>query len=187
MKSFDGPTNLVTRNVFGDLAPTIDQSTGLIVKHQLSGATNYPHPHPIRLSQFSGVAVADFAFTGNKIEIQFANPSTKDDYGKWADFKIGLTDIEPQVTGTADINAEIIGWVRDPSLPPDAATVVPTDDEFIFGRHNQDWEALNEDGEGTSEGWRPTNPRVQMGLDYRIPTLPSPGGGHCSKITFENC
>ena len=138
------------------------------------------------MSQFSGVAVSDFKFTGNKIEIQFANPNSKDNYGKWADFKIGLTDIEPQVTGTADINAEITGWIRDTSTGiVDAATVVPTDDEFIFGRHNQDWEGLNEDGEGTSEGWRPLTPRVQMGLDYRIPTLPSPGGGHCSKITFE--
>ena len=187
VKSFDGPTNLVTRNVFGALAPTIDQTTGLVGIHTLtSGGTNYVHPHPIRLSQFSGVAVADFAFTGNKIEIQFANPGSKDDYGKWADFKIGLTDIKPQVTGTADINAEITGWIRDTSTGiVDAATVVPTDDEFIFGRHNQDWEGLNEDGEGTSEGWRPVTPRVQMGLDYRIPTLPSPGGGHCSKITFE--
>ena len=186
VKSFSGPTNLVTRNVFGPLAPTIDQSTGLVVTHQISGGTTYPHPHPIRLSQFSGVAAADFAFSGNKIEIQFANPNTKDDYGHWADFKIGLTDIKPQVTGTADINAEITGWIRDTSTGiVDAATVVPTDNEFIFGRHNQDWESLNEDGDGVSESWRRSQPPVQMGLDYRIPHLPSPAGGICSKITFE--
>ena len=63
--------------------------------------------------------------------------------------------------------------------------LLKTDDEFIFGRHNQDWEALNEDGEGTNESWRITTPRVQMGLDDRIPILSSPGGGTCSKITFE--
>ena len=187
VKSFDRPTNYVTRNVFGPLAPTIDQSTGLVGIHTLtSGGTNYVHPHPIRLNQFSGVAAADFAFSGNKIEIQFANPNTKDDYGHWADFKIGLTDIKPQVTGTADINAEITGWIRDTSTGiVDAATVVPTDSEFIFGRHNQDWEALNEDGDGVSESWRFTDPPLQMALDYRIPTLPNPGGGKCSKITFE--
>ena len=168
-------------------APNFAFASNSVGVHTLTTcATNYIHPHPIRLSQFSGVAVADFAFTGNKIEIQFANPGSKDDYGKWADFKIGLTDIKPQVTGTADINAEITGWIRDPLTGiVDAATVVPTDDEFIFGRHNQDWESLNEDGEGINESWRMTTPRVQMGLDYRIPTLPSPGGGHCSKITFE--
>ena len=187
VKSFDRPTNYVTRNVFGPLAPTIDQSTGLVGIHTLtSGGTNYVHPHPIRLNQFSGVAAADFAFSGNKIEIQFANPNSQDDYGHWADFKVGLTDIKPQVTGTADINAEITGWIRDTSTGiVDAATVVPTDSEFIFGRHNQDWEALNEDGDGVSESWRFTDPPLQMALDYRIPTLPNPGGGKCSKITFE--
>ena len=187
VKSFDGATNLVNRDVFGSLAPTIDQTIGIAGIHTLSsGGTNYVHPHPIRLSQFSGVAASDFAFTGNKIEIQFTNPSSKDDYGKWADFKIGLTDVKPQVTGTSNANAEITGWIRDTGTGiVDAATVVPTDDEILVGRHNQDWESLNEDGDGVAEGWRSQTPRVQMGLDYRIPYLSNPGGGYCSKITFE--
>ena len=38
VKSWDGPTNLVTRNVFGPLAPTIDQTTGLVGIHTLTPA-----------------------------------------------------------------------------------------------------------------------------------------------------
>ena len=138
------------------------------------------------MSQFSGVAASDFAFSGNKMEIQFANPNSKDDYGKWADFKVGLTDIKPQVTGTSNANAEITGWIRDQSTGiVDAATVVPTDSEIVVGRHNQHWESLNEDGEGVVESWRGSQPPLQMGIDYRIPLLSDPGGGRCSKITFE--
>ena len=191
VKSFNGPTNLVSRNVFGPLAPTVDQTTGLVGIHTFTPAgtpdgDEIVHPYPIRLSQFSGVAVSDFAFTGNKIEIQFANPNSKDDYGKWADFQIGLTDIKPQVSGTADINAEITGWIRDISTGAvDDATLVPTANEMVTGRHNQDWENLSEEGNGLTEAWRVQNPPLQMAMDYRIPPLPNPGGGRCSKLTFQ--
>ena len=187
VESNTNPTTRYSRNVFGPLAPTLDQVTNTVGIHTLtSGGTNYVHPHPIKLSQFNGVAVSDFAFTGNKIEIQFTNPNIKDDYGKWADFQIGLTDIKPQVTGTADANAEITGWIRDTSTGiVDAATVVPTEDEFIFGRHNHWYESLNEDGDGIQESWPTPNPPVMMGLDYRIPVVSNPGGGVCSKLTFE--
>ena len=138
------------------------------------------------MSQVSGVAVSDFAFSGNKIEIQFANPGAKDDYGKWADFEIGLTDIKPQVSGTADVNAEITGWIRDITTGVvDDATLVPTTGEILTGRHNHEWEGLNEEGDGVTESWRVEQPPLQMGIDYRIPALQNPGGGICTRLTFE--
>ena len=180
---------LGSRDVAGGAAPTNDQVTGEVGYAQTitsPGGTNQVYPHSIKLSQFSGVAVSDFAFTGNKLEIQFTNPKAYDDYGHWADFQIGVTDVKPQVSGTANANAEITGWIRDITTGiVDAATLVPTKNEMVYGSHSHQWEALDEDGNGVAERWGTSNPSCRMGIDSRIPNLSNPGGGRCSKISFE--
>ena len=61
------------RNIAGTYSATavLDKVTGI--------GTNYPvgttYPYAIRLSQYNGIAASDFKFNGQKIEVQFANPS----------------------------------------------------------------------------------------------------------------
>ena len=173
--------NLGTREVAGIGVKTYNKET------QTSGsiALNTDYPHPIRLSQYSGLAASNFAFTGTEITIQFANPNTKDSsgYGHWADFLIGVTDVEPEVTAepTVDATAEITGWNRGGT----SSSTIPTNSEILFGEHTHSWEGLNEEGVGQGEEWGGGGPGVRMGIDYRIPYLAGPGGGICSKVTIK--
>ena len=147
-----------------------------------------------------------YPINGSTIEIQFINPSNRDGISSiksdthFADFMIGLTDKKPSVTGN-----QLNGW-NDSSDPDTALSwtdyqgvgaqggnpVVGTgltsalpDDEILFGEHNHSWAGMNEDGYEYGESWAPRTPLVRMGIDRRIPSISSPGGGRCSLATFE--
>ena len=86
-----GGTYGVARSISGTFTSTavIDKVTGI--------GTNYPigttYPYAIRLSQYSGIAASDFKFNGQKIEVQFANPSNNDEYNHFADYILSLIHI----------------------------------------------------------------------------------------------
>ena len=129
----NGP--LGPRNVAGTSVPTLDQVTGITTNIVISsGVTTVPYPYDIRLSQLKGIAASDFAFTGNKIEIQFVNPQSKDSYAHYSDFIIGVTDVKPNCTGTSDTNAEIVDWTRGSGT----TSTVPTNNEILGGRHRHE-------------------------------------------------
>ena len=147
------------------------------------------HPHPIKLSPMGGIVASDFKLNGTKIQVQFVNPSPRDNsnYGHFADFSIGLTNCIPQVTAP-DI---LTGWttpagtnIMNPYTSGLTTSVLP-DEKLIEGRYTHSWAVIDGDGIETNESWSPTQPRMAMGMDYRIPNLPSPAPGHCSKIVFE--
>ena len=174
--------SLSNRNVAGTTVPTHDQVSGMTTNIVISsGVTTVPYPYDIRLSQFKGVVASDFAFTGNKMEIQFVNPIRTDSYGHWADFVIGLTDVKPNCTGTSDANAEIVDWTRGTGTN----SIIPTNNEIIGGTHTHAWENLSEEGVGLYESWSASSPPCRMGIDSRLGRLASPGDGYCSLLTIE--
>ena len=149
----------------------LDRVTGVTTT---VGITTYPYA--VRLSNYDHYVASDFKFTGSKIELQFVNPNQSDDYGHFSDFLIGVTDIQPDVSIPDTLNGFVIG---------SATTTVLPNGNILYGEHTHTYATLNEDGVETREGWAPQNPQVRMGIDYRIPSLPSPSPGICSKATIE--
>ena len=194
------------RKVAGSLYPVLDQVTGQFVEipiGQGNPAGTNVYPYPIRLSQLTGIAASPYEFSGSKIEIQFLNPSNGDDYGHFADFTIGLSKWRPVLSGGTklsstgnDAAAEFTNWTKNDILVPDTGVQEtvggisrnvsnPPEGEMIFGEHSQNYAAVNAFGQETYEAWGTQNPRVRMGIDYRIPTISNPGGGRCSLLTIE--
>ena len=161
-----------TRNV-ADGSVVIDSTTGTATT---IGLGNYPHA--VRLSQKTFYASSDFPLTGNKIEIQFINPLTRDDFGHFADFNIGITNIKPVTAGVGDaLNGfEITTGVTTSVLP---------DEKILFGNYSHRYAGLNERGEEFGEVDTALQPPEKLGIDFRVPNVASPAGGMCSKVIFE--
>lgn len=172
VKGFGGTYgfNLVSRNIPGSFV--FDRVAGITT--QISTAE--PYPHPVRLSNYNAYAASEFKFTGSKIEIQFVNPNNQDDYGHFADFLIGVTDKVPVVSLPDTLSGFTVGAAT--------TTVLPNND-ILFGTHTHSYASYDEDGIERGESWAPLQPPLRMGINYRIPNLPNPAGGVCSKISIE--
>jgi len=133
--------------------------------------------HPVRLSNRNFYAASDYKFTGSKIEVQFLNPQSKDDYSHFGDFTIGLTDVEPVVPAAGD---QLDGF----SIAGVTTSVLP-DEKILQGLYSHAYAALDEKGVEIAETWGATNPRGRLGMDFRIPDVQGDGPGMCSKITYE--
>ena len=169
-----------TRNIAGTYSATavLDKVTGI--------GTNYPigttYPYAIRLSQYSGIAASDFKFNGQKIEVQFANPSNGDDYSHFADFTIGLTDAIPDV----DVNTSELNYFTESTAIGIGTTTMISDNSILYGRHSCRFANIDgSTGVESSETYSSQDPRRDFDIDYRIPALSSPNNGFCSNITFE--
>lgn len=172
IKGFGGTYgfNLVNRDIPEFLV--YDRVAGITT--QIS--TTEPYPYPVRLSNYNAYAASDFKFTGSKIEIQFVNPNNPDDYGHFADFLIGVTDKVPVVSLPDTLSGFIVGAAT--------TTVLPNND-ILFGEHTHSFASYDENGIEKGEEWAPIQPPLRMGINYRIPNLPNPAGGVCSKISIE--
>jgi hypothetical protein len=178
VKGFGGTYgfDLVSRNIPGSFV--FDRVAGIVTSIPIYTDINPQiYPYPVRLSNYNAYAASDFKFTGSKIEIQFVNPNNADDYGHFADFLIGVTDKVPDTTGApGDLNGFFVGAA--------STTVLPNND-ILFGEHTHSYAGYDENGVEQGEGWAPTQPPLRMGINYRIPSLPNPAGGVCSKISIE--
>ena len=172
LKRFDGLASfkLVSNAIGGELV--LDRVLGITTT--IGIGTTYPHQ--IRLSNYNATAASDFAFSGSKIEIQFVNPNNGDDYAHFADFLIGITDKKPIV----GINT-LGGFI----LPGIGNTTILSNSQILYGEHTHSFAAANEDGVEYAESWAPSSPPLRMGIDNRIPTIPAPAGGICSKVTVD--
>ena len=128
------------------------------------------------MSNYNAYAASDSKLTGSKIEIQFINPERKDDYGHWADFLIGVTDKQPDVAFPNTLNGFFVGAA--------STTVLPNTD-ILFGEHTHSNTDYDENGVELGESWWPLQIQARMAIDYRIPTVPNPAGGFCSKISID--
>ena len=123
MKGYTGLTGpLGVRNI----------ADGTLVRDAVTGAATTiglsDYPHAIRLSQKSFYATSDLPLTGTKIEIQFINPRNGDDYGHFADFNVGITNIEPVTPAVVDaLNGFNILGVTTSVLP---------DSNILFGNYS---------------------------------------------------
>ena len=154
---------------------------GTLVRDAVTGAattiglSNYPHA--VRLSQKSFYAASDLPLTGSKIEIQFINPRNSDSYGHFADFNIGLTNIEPVTPAVGDaLNGFSILGVTTSVLP---------DSNILFGNYSHRYAAMDENGVESNEVDGSSQPPNKLGIDFRIPNVASPAGGMCSRITYD--
>jgi hypothetical protein len=164
-----GANRNVNRNLGG--SKVLDRFTGITTT-----ISNGAYPYPVRLSNFNSYAASDFKFTGSKIEIQFVNPGAGDEYGHFADFLIGVTNNQPDISEPDILNGFIINDTTNTVLP---------NENILYGMHRQSRQDINESGVEINEAWTPRQPSIPMGIDYRIPTLANPAGGHCCKLTVS--
>ena len=173
LKGYTGTSGITfgTRNV-ADGSLVRDAVTGAATT---IGLSNYPHS--VRLSQKNFYAVSDLPLTGSKIEIQFINPRNRDSYGHFADFNIGLTNIEPvtPVVGDALNGFSILG----------VTTSVLPDSSILFGNYSHRYASRDENGIEINEVDASVQPPEKLGIDFRVPNVASPAGGMCSKVIFE--
>lgn len=155
----------VTRDIGG--ATVYDYVAGITTTIPIDSA----YPHPVRLSNYNAYAASDFPFTGSKIEIQFLNPGPSDSYAHLADYLIGFTDRQPNVSLPNTLNGFIIG----------AATTTLPNSSILFGERTRQTLNLNENGVETGEG---LNSEI-FRIDPRIPGISGSGGGECSLLTLE--
>jgi hypothetical protein len=155
------------------------------------------YKHQIRLSNYDVHFASDYPIYGSKIELQFVNPQPKDGISSyrnathWADFMVGLTDKKPTISGNTlnGWDASIVPWVdynnASNNYVGQGNTTILPENEILFGEATHTWAGMNEDGFEYGEAWAPTGIRTRMGIDSRIPTVPSPAGGRCCRAIFE--
>ena len=155
------------------------------------------YPHEIRLSNYDVHFASSYPIYGSKISIQFVNPVNKDGISSysnpnshWADFLIGVTDKEPSIQNN-NLNgwhSNVLSW-KNYNNPPQyngvGNTSILPNDQILFGESTHSWAGMNEDGYEYNESWAPVEVRVRMGIDTRIPTISSSGGGRCSRLDLE--
>ncbi len=154
---------------------------GTLVRDAVTGAATTiglsTYPHSIRLSQKNFYAASDLPLSGNKIEIQFINPRNRDDYGHFADFNVGITNIQPVTPAVGDaLNGFNILGVTTSVLP---------DSNILFGNYSHRYASLDENGVESNEIDGSSQPPEKLGIDFRIPNVASPAGGMCSRIIYE--
>ena len=112
---------------------------------------------------------------------------------------IGVTDKEPTISGNDLIgwDADVLSWTdykEEAGVSPVAATsgmttTILPNSEILFGEHTHSWGGMNEDGVEVNERWSPSEYRVRMAEDVRIPLVPNPSGqnsgGVCSSVEIE--
>ncbi len=136
-----------------------------------------PYSHPVRLSNYNtGYVASDYKFTGSKIEIQFVNPTRSDDYAHYADFIVGITDVEPVVTKSPN---SLLGF----NVGGATTTILPNS-SILYGEYKHEVLSLSEDGVETGESI--VSGLIPMAIDYnsRLPRLSGTAGGICSKTTI---
>ena len=147
-----------------------------------AGETVPTYGYPIRLSNQNAHYIAsDFKFTGNKIEIQYLNPGTGDLYSHFADFSIGITDLEP----VTDVSTKTFtGFVKSGITTTTINTnVLPIEAPFV--EHTPNRQILNENGTVLAEGWTSSQPPLKGAIDFRIPRPSGDVSGLCSRATVE--
>ena len=154
---------------------------GTLVRDGVTGAAttiglnNYPHD--IRLSQKNFYAASDLPLTGTKIEIQFINPRIRDDYGHFADFNIGITNIKPVTPTVGDaLNGFDISGITTSVLP---------DSNILFGNYSHRYASMDENGVESNEVDADAQPPEKLGIDFRIDNVPAPAGGMCSRVIYD--
>ena len=176
IKGFGGyiSLNLVDRNIGGSLV--LDRVTGTATTVGFGTDLDSTYPYPIRLSNYDVYAASSVKLFGSTIDIQFVNPNSQDSYAHFADFLIGVTDFEPDISAPDILNGFITGTGTTTILP---------NTKILFGEHTHSFAGIDEDGVETGEGWSVTDPPFRMGISSRIPALSNPGGGICSKLTIK--
>ena len=160
-----------------DEYPVYDNVTKAVTNITVADDATGNYPHAIRLSNYDGIAVSNFKFTGSELDIQFANPNIGDDYSHFADFLIGVTDVEPSVdVPSGEINHFTVGVGTTSTIP---------NEKILFGKHSQNFVNMNAEGVENAETWSTPRPPLRMGIDPRIPSLSNPGGGTCSKLSIR--
>ena len=175
IKGFGGRAtfNLVDRDIGGSLV--LDRVTGIATT--IGFGIDSTYPYPIRLSNYDVYAASNVKLFGSTIDIQFINPNSRDSYEHFADFLIGITDLEPDISAPDILNGFITGTGTTTILP---------NTKILFGEHTHSFADINEDGVETGEAWGiPQISPLKMGIDYRIPFVSNPGGGICSKLTIK--
>jgi len=171
IKGFGGLSsfNLVNRDIGGSLV--LDRVLGISTIIPVGS----PYPYPVRLSNYDVYAASNSRLYGSTIDIQFANPGSGDDYAHVADFLIGVTNIEPDISAPDILNGFIIGTGTTTILP---------NKRILFGEYTHRYAQIDLDGVELGEV---SSQRMEMSLDPRISprSLSNPGGGVCSKLTIN--
>ena len=182
IKGYPGTNGYPTLSTLNYATLVRDSVLGITTTLQ-SGPTVPNYPHPVRLSSQDNHYVASkFKFTGNKIEIQYLNRGTSDEYGHFADFTIGMTNYEP-VEGPgnslAGFNKPGVGTT---TILKTRGTVNP---EVVFMEHTHGHVSQDEIGVRINETYGDIFTPLRGALDGRIPRPSGNDSGLCSRIVVE--
>ena len=159
-----------------------DSVTGVV--STLQSGDSAPDYGTVRLSsQDKHYFASDFKFTGTKIEIQFLNPGNGDAFGHFADFSVGITNYEPDISGS-----DLLGFKKPSGGTFTTVTSLKTrglTPEVLYAEHTHSRVSQNEIGVRTSEAFTAGTFPVRMGIDSRISNPPGVATGACSRVTVE--
>ena len=149
----------------------------------LAGETVPTYGYPIRLSNPNNNYIAsDFRLTGEKIEIQYLIPNTRDSFGHFADFHIGVTDLKP----LTDVSTKTFtGFEKSVGVTTTTLNTNTLPVEVPYIEHSHQRQSLNENGTVTSESWSSLQPPLRSAIDFRIPNPPGGTSGVCARATIE--
>tara|TARA_B100001063_G_scaffold77483_1_gene71934 strand:- start:313 stop:4071 length:3759 start_codon:yes stop_codon:yes gene_type:complete len=181
IKGFPGSNGYPTLSSRNYNVLVIDSVSG-VTTTLASGPTVPNYGYPVRLSsQDNHYVASDFGFTGNKIEIQYLNPSQSDEFGHFADFSVGVTNYKPE-RGAGDA---LLGFNK-PGVG--VTTILKTkgnQTEVIFAEHTHSRPGLTEIGAEFKEVFSSSRLPCRTAIDFRIPQPPGDATGNCCRVTIE--
>lgn len=139
---------------------------------------NGDYPYPVRLSNYDGLFVSSYKVTGSKVDVEFLNPTFRDNGtnagGQVADFRIGFTNVEPDINR---VDGDIF------NVPGVGYTTILPEERYLFAENKSNSVILDTNGIETGE--RNNEPFTDFEIDITTPQITSSGGGVCSRISLE--
>lgn len=140
--------------------------------------TDGDYPYPVRLSKYDGLFVSSYKITGSKVDVEFLNPALRDNGtnagGQVAEFRIGFTNVEPDVNR---VDGDIF------NVPGVGYTTKLPEERYLFAENKNRGVNLTENG--VEKGERNNDPYTDLEIDITTPQISGPGGGVCSRISLE--
>ena len=133
----------------------------------------------VRFSAWSGIAASTYPITGDTVDINFLNPVSRDGFGHFAEFLIGVTEFRPTIITEQTPEGTPVDRLR--FLLKDGITDVPPSlDDVLYAEFTQANINRNRDGYEVGEGDNPAG--VLMDIDFRLPRPSGADSGTCSGL-----
>ena len=167
----------LSRPVGGELVKDSGITTSIAISNPDEGEDGV-YPYPVRLSNYDGLFVSTYKITGSKVDVEFLKPISRDNGtnagNQIADFRIGFTNVEPDITR---IDGDIF------NVPGVGYTTKLPEERYLFAVSKSEGVSLDQNGIETGE--RTNDPFTDFEIDVSAPQISGSSGGVCSRISLE--